>query len=121
MNISIGRNYITAPSSVSSSPRKHVITSDSTKNGSNSSGKSFHSLGSSKVERDRSRLLAVRKSVIAVNGSVAQAVPDPNPVIRQKESVRQKFRDCDVNVQDQVLNHSRAVWLANNLKFLVKF
>lgn len=121
MNISIGRNYITAPSSVSSSPRKHVATLDSTKNGSSSSGKSFHSLGSSKMERDRQRSHAVRKSVILVNGNTIQAVSDPNPVIQPKEPVRQIFKDSDVNLQDQVLNYIKFIWVANYLSILVEF
>jgi hypothetical protein len=110
MNISMGRSFIPAAGSVASPPRTNIASPprnnisivDLTKCGTSSSGKSFHNVGGSINDKDRTRSAVSRRNVILVNGNVVQNVSIPNPVYSQKDFKEHKSKDPDVNLQDQV-------------------
>jgi hypothetical protein len=110
MNISMGRSFIPAAGSVASPPRTNIASPprnnisivDLTKCGTSSSGKSFHNVGGSINDKDRTRSAVSRRNVILVNGNVVQNVSVPNPVYSQRDSKDHKSKDPDVNLQDQV-------------------
>ena len=110
MNISMGRSFIPAAGSVASPPRTNIASPprnnisivDLTKCGTSSSGKSFHNVGGSINDKDRTRSAVSRRNVILVNGNVVQNVSIPNPLYSQKDSKEHKSKDSDVNFQDQV-------------------